>query len=134
MRLATGLMLLLPLAASAQPIYRCTEPDGRISIQQTPCASTQRQQTMQIRSAPAAPAQESSLSPAPSAAAASAGGTADQRIARTTERERKMLELDREIQAIETNIMNRNAVMTQEMTALRNQKRYASNNLAGATW
>jgi hypothetical protein len=81
--------------------------------------------------APAASAQGAA---AQAAVATPSAGSAEQRIARTLERERRMREIEREIQAVEANIFNRNAVMSQEMTALRNQKQYANNNLAGATW
>lgn len=126
MKLAATLLLALPVLAHAQ-IYRCTGPDGRVSIQQAPCPSSQKQQEMEVRTS-------TPVQAPPPATATQATGSAEQRIARNMERERRIRDLEREIQAVEANMFNRNAVMSQEMAALRNQKRYANNNLAGATW
>lgn len=49
-------------------------------------------------------------------------------------RDRRTTELEREIQSTEEAINSRNGCMDAEMQALRNQERYARNNLAGATW
>ena len=48
--------------------------------------------------------------------------------------ERRVLELERAVQATEFNIANRNVQMQNEFAALRGMKASANNNLAGATY
>lgn len=54
-------------------------------------------------------------------------------MVRKMERDRKVLELDREIERAELAMNNRNSQMAGEMEALRSRKALARNNLAGAT-
>lgn len=121
-------LILVPAVATAQ--YKCVSPSGAVSFQQTPCASTQQQKRLDLKVAPA-PA-PSAASGAPAGDGASAG-TVEQRMVRKMERDRKLLELDREIARTELTMNNRNAQMAGEMEALRSRKALARNNLAGAT-
>ena len=43
---ATALILLLPAAAQAQQLYKCTLANGRVQYQQEPCADASRQSTV----------------------------------------------------------------------------------------
>lgn len=120
MRALVIVPLLLPLMALAQ--YKCTAADGSISFQQTACAGVQKQQVLVIKPA---------MGSDPPAAANS---TADQRMVRAMEQERRVRGVEQTIINTEHGIDNRNALMSAEVAALSNRKSAARNNLAGATY
>jgi len=131
---ALCMLLVLPGVASAQ--YKCVDAAGRVSFQQTPCAAQEKQQPLTLRSgAPTQPV-------APTVSPAGAGpapptdqaASADQRMLRKMQSERRVIDLERAVQAVEFNIANRNVQMQNEFAALRSLKAGANNNLAGATY
>jgi len=125
-------LLMLPVAASAQ--FKCIDAVGRVSFQQTACASQEKQQQLKLRAdAPAQPAAPASSVAAP-AGPVDQAASADARMLRKMQGERRVLELERAVQATEFNIANRNVQMQNEFAALRGLKARANNNLAGATY
>lgn len=137
MRLAITVVMMFA-AQAAQAQYKCTGADGKVAFQQTPCDDRQRQEAIRLRDGlqPTAPRMR-----APDADASLPATTqprpTDSPYTRLNEmlvRERRTTELEREIQATEGAIDYRNNQMNAEMAALRGQKQYAKNNLAGATW
>lgn len=118
---AASALAVMPAAAQ----FKCTGADGKVTFQQTPCATADKQQQMNIRSAP----------PTPVAGKASGeSGTVEQRMVRSMERERRIREIEQEIADTEAGMNRRGALMQAEMSAIRDRKALASNNLAGATW
>lgn len=55
-------------------------------------------------------------------------------MVRKYEQERRVADLEEQVKFLERRIGSRNTAMANEMAAVRNQKRLANNNLAGATW
>jgi hypothetical protein len=135
MKVATICALLaLPIAASAQ--FKCVDAAGRVSFQQTPCAAQEKQQPLTLRSD--VPTQPVAPSTTPAGAAPAAptdqAASADQRMLRKMQSERRVIDLERAVQAVEFNIASRNVQMQNEFAALRGLKVSANNNLAGATY
>lgn len=142
MRLVIAIVVTLA-APGAQAQYKCTGSDGRVSFQQTPCEDRQRQEAVRLRDAlqpiPPRPRVSESVAPTPPQAPTAADQPRPTespytRLNEMLSRERRTLELEREIQATESAIDYRNNQLTAEMAALRSQKQRANNNLAGATW
>lgn len=117
---------LAAFATQAPAQYKCTGPSGAISFQQTPCTANARSERLSIQ--PAQAAAQTRTTPAPSTE------SADMRIVKTMERDRRIRELTGQISSIENTVAGRSHQMAQEMEALKGQKAYARNNLAGATW
>jgi hypothetical protein len=131
MKAALLTLLMLPVAASAQ--FKCVDAAGRVTFQQAPCAAQEKQRPLKLRAD--ATAQPASASPVVTPAGpVDQGASADQRMLRKMEGERRVLELERAVQATEFNIAHRNAQMSNEFAALRGLKASAKNNLAGATY
>ena len=127
--IAAGLCLACLGPARAQ--YKCEGPEGKISFQQTPCARGERQQALDLR-----PARQTAADSVPAAAAppAARAPTAQERLLANYERDRRVLERQREIDRLERQIDDRNARMSAELAALRDRKGAARNSLAGAAW
>lgn len=124
--IAVGL-LVLPALAHGQ--FKCTDAQGQVSFQQVPCANSQAQQSLKLRSdQPARPGSSAGVG------AESQGGSVEQRMLKTLERERRVRELEREIADTESAISQRSSMMSNELAALQSRKHSAYNNLAGATW
>jgi hypothetical protein len=130
MKAALLALLALPLAASAQ--YKCVDAAGRVAFQQTPCAAQEKQQPLKLRAdAPTAPATQAAVTPS---GAVDQAASADARMLRKMQGERRVVDLERAVQATEFNIASRNVQMQNEFAALRRMKSSANNNLAGATY
>lgn len=109
----------LPTVALAQ--YKCIAPGGAVTFQQTACPAAQQQQALKIQSTVAD-------------VAAPRAKSNDERLLETMQRDRRLKELEHTVANIEADISNRNALMSNEMEAVRSRKALARNNLAGATW
>lgn len=120
--LGLAVVLFAPVMAAAQ--FKCVDSAGKVSFQQAPCPTSQKQQTLDVRAAPA---------PVAATGAAAPTDTADQRILRGLLRERRIRELEFAIQQTETNMNARGGQMSAEIQALQARKARANNNLAGAT-
>lgn len=123
---------ILMLAAAALPftavaeMYRCTE-DGRTVFQERPCPG--KGKAVDIRpQAGDAPRAARSDQPAGNASSDRAAVLADLQNARLQR------ELKYDISRSESEIRELEKRMEAELAALRNRKRFANNNLAGATW
>lgn len=122
----TTVMLLGLTCCSAFAQYKCTDNSGKVAFQQTPCASSQKQQELKVRFInPPQPVQSQASGPQL---------TTDQRMLANLEHDRKLRELQQQIEQIEGNINQRNALMSSEIALLQQRKLAANNNLAGATW
>ena len=125
MRVVVSVALMLT-ACSACAQYRCIDISGKSSFQHFPCAATERQQPVQLKS----PAR-SGDDPPP---AASASETKERSVLRRFEIDRRVRELDQEVRLLGERISQRNASMDEELARLKAQKSSANNNLAGATY
>lgn len=129
MKPALLVLLVLPLAASAQ--FKCLDAAGRVSFQQTACASQEKQQPLKLRAD--GPAQPAAASPTSTPAGPTdQAASADARMLRKMQGERRVIDLERAVQATEFNIANRNVQMQNEFAALRGMKAGANNNLGAA--
>lgn len=106
------------MSAPAVAINKCVAPDGRTIYQAAPCAGEAKASEIAVQKAP-----PSTTIPIDTQAEIK---QLQQRAAKA-ERERKIKEL-------EAGNSRYRQSMTDELDALRNRKRFANNNLAGATW
>lgn len=127
MKLAALAVLVLPIAATAQ--FKCVDAAGRVAFQQMPCAAQEKQQALKLP-----PPGPTTTAPGQPGAVVDQAASADARMLRKMQGERRVQELERAVQATESNIANRNVQMQNEFAALRQLKASAKNNLAGATW
>lgn len=118
----SGAILVL-ITTHAHAIYKCQQ-GGAVSFQEVPCNGGQGQQ-IKVRSTAA---------PVPPQVASDLPQSADQKVLKGMERDRRIRELTLDISSMESRIANRSDQMVREMEHLRNQKSRASDNLAGATW
>jgi hypothetical protein len=108
--------------------FKCTGPDGKVAFQQNPCAPGDRGTQMDVKvAAPPPPALTSAVAPAPSG----------NRLVKYTDqlaRERKVREIEIQIQERQAAMAGRQAQLDADLATLRARKASANNNLAGATW
>lgn len=130
MKLASFVVVALTgMVCSAQTIYKCPDANGRLSMQDTPCAGGS---TINVKpasggdgSAPASPTK------APVASVERKGLKSD---VEQMARERRLRELDFEVSQRNSRIGGIQADSERRMALLRDEKLRAKNNLAGATW
>lgn len=127
---------LVGLFGPAWGQYKCTGPDGRVSFQQVPCSTGGRAERLQLRDSRPEP---DPVTPAASGAPAQSSQTGrkpsrDEIWLKSMERERRLREIDQEIDRERNAVSSRAGMMEREMAALRAKKASANNNLAGATW
>lgn len=119
--------LLLALqagSASAGQVYVCTDGAGRKTFQSMPCPGDAKAEVKEYK----AP------EPGGSAAAGENRLSTDNPIYQQMKSDNRRRELERGIQRAERQIEQYRAQMAAEMAALRDKKRYANNNAAGALW
>ena len=117
---------LLSLTAwPALAVNKCINELGQVVYQNAPCPSTSTGSPISINSTPVpagnSPAQEDEMAKV-------------HLLSKTMERERKLREIDLEIERLERRILDHRSTMRAELAALEQKKTYANNNLAGATW
>ncbi len=140
-----GLVVAVVLALSCGPaaaINKCTLPGGKVVFQDAPC-STGKSETVVVKpsrgksEAPPVPTAASG-SPSSSATPVEQPMTEAQRIEKQvaeSRRARRLQELEVRILPDALNAIDRSrARCDAELRALQDKKRYANNNLAGATW
>lgn len=125
---STAALVLLCFATfpAAAQVYKCPGPDGKLAFQDTPCAGGK---TVDVRPA--------SGSTAAYSAAASAAGNAtskEKALLDQYEKERRVRSVNYDIDQLERTLDADQKGLDAELNALRNKKRYANNNLAGAQW
>lgn len=120
--LLMALMLQIGTAGAAQ-VHVCTGADGKKTFQSMPCSG----------SAAVAEVKEYKVAP-PSEAAGDNRLTTDNPIYQQMKADNRRAQLERDIKKAERNIEKYRQKMDAEIAALRNKKRYAANNQAGATW
>lgn len=120
-------LLLLTLPVCAQSLYKCPDPvSGVVKFSQTPCTATGGGEVITVKPIPA-----TSGSTVPASIEET---DRVQNLANQAGRERRLLEIDREIKALENQIGGYRSAMSEEIARLQRKKQFASNNLAGATW
>lgn len=125
-------VLLLSMSMAAHAQFKCVGADGAVSFQQMPCSAQHKGQALQLRD---------SRPPAEPAGVASDAGTVGKRklsdveiSVQRMERERRVREIDREIEGLEQDLAWRPGAIDREVAELRQRQQSAANNLAGATW
>lgn len=115
----TALILVSPLAFSGQ-YHVCTDANGKKTFSSMPCPQGVESETKQYQVAPA--------------------GSEVRRITTDSESYRAMrdgnrkAELKRNVKKSERKLEKMQAAMDRELRALRDKKRWANNNRAGAEW
>lgn len=127
MRHFVFLIFLVSVCGSVSAQYKCIEATGKVAFQQTPCLGSQKQQVLKIQAV-------NPPQPSPAAQTSSPQPNADQRMLNNLSHDRRIRELQQQIEQTESNIYQRNAQMDAELALLRQSKSAANNNLAGATW
>ena len=109
----------------AMAVNKCVNDAGQVVYQSAPCPATIKGGELILQKV------------APASASSPADAEELKRIQQTTsilERERRLIEIDREIQRLEGRIVDHRSAMDGEMAHLRRKKQFANNNLADATW
>lgn len=125
-KLIAAAMLIAASGSTAAQVYKCAGPDGKLAFQDTPCAGGK---TLNVR-----PASGSSSTYSPGAAAAASTTNKERALLDQYERERRVRSVSYDIDQLERTLDADQHRMDRELDALRNKKRYANNNLAGAQW
>jgi hypothetical protein len=144
MKKIAAIALLAVCAGQAWAVNKCTLPDGRITFQDAPCAGSATGELIKIRPASG---YVSAPPEAPQPAATSGTPNANTETPKPKNQLQKMQEQlansqnDRKRQELEVRVsntslaMNKNATeCDQQLNELKEQKKLAKNNLAGATW
>lgn len=118
--LITLLLSLGAYTASAATVHVCTDADGKKSFQDKPCKQGLKAETKVMETDPNL---RSTYDP-------TAKTTAYQQM----RAENNRLQLDRDIRRSENKILEHTRKMQSDLSALRNKKNRANNNLAGAEW
>ena len=128
---ATLAALLVATSAQAQ-VYKC-KVDGKIVFADQPCAADAKPIAVRPASGHSAPSLPAVVIPGAASQAINSSSNPQAVVARA-ERERAIRELQFTINARRSQIGEEQAAMDREIASLRQQKTYANNNLAGATW
>lgn len=123
--LAAAALMATSCSVGAQ-VYKCPGPDGKPAYQGTPCAGGK---AVDVR-----PASGSSPAYSPAAAAAANTTSKEKALLDQYERERRVRSVTYDIDHLERSMDADQQRLDSELNALRNKKRYANNNLAGAQW
>ncbi len=127
--LVAGVLALLPLAAPAQNLYRCTE-GGVIRYADRPCGKS----AVLVSGQPAAARPETVVqpAPAPTAAAPAPPPAADAQAMRQAQL--AQMARERRIREVEYELRDAERELDDDLNRLRRRQGTAANNLAGATW
>lgn len=121
---------LTSLTVQAQ-VYKC-KVDGKTVFSDQSCAPDAKQ--INVRPA----AGHSPTAPTPGSVNASPAvvnsSSNPQAVVARMEHERAIREIESKIQRLRSRVLEEQDSMNREVAALRDQKQYANNNLAGATW
>lgn len=133
--IAALFLSILCFPAISQEMYKCGQ-DGKIVFQERPCKGAGSKIDVKpatgygsSSSSSTAPTQISTAQTAPDSVASK-----DSSQLKTMQRERRLREIEHEIAAIDREILGYEASLDADLAALKNSKRYARNNLAGATF
>lgn len=125
--IALILLVILSSTASAQTqFYKCTDKWGQPIFSQRPCGDNAETGTV---SGP-----PPTGTPATTTAEATTSSTESPSAWNKIEAANTLRETNREIDRREAQITSLEKERDQKLAALKNKKRYANNNLAGATW
>ena len=103
-------------SAEAASIYKCVDDKGRVEFSQSPCSDAAERLTIDVPNI------------------GTEGSTNARVILDEIKKAHRPREIDREIKTLERDISGYQKEMDTEMRLLRGRKKYAANNLAGATW
>jgi hypothetical protein len=127
--LVTIATLVLITSAHAQ-VYKC-KVDGKAVFSDQPCAADAK--AIDVRPASGHATSQHELGTSAGGAPINASNNPQALIARM-ERDRRIRDLEYDIRASRARIGEEQAAMEREVSALRQQKSRANNNLAGAAW
>ena len=122
------LSLLLIAPAFGQTMYKCPNAAGVVNFQQMPCTPQGGGETVPVKAIPTGAGADSG-----SPQRASETDRVKQ-LAHQAERERRFLEIRREIDELERKTRDYRKDMANEMSSLKNKKQFSTNSLAGAVW
>ena len=114
---------------SAQTIYKCPDANGRLSMQDTPCAGGSSINVKPASGADSSVSTTATNAPPPSVERKSLKSDVEQMA-----RERRLREIEYEISQRNSRIGGVQAESERRIAQLRQEKLRAKNNLAGATW
>lgn len=119
-----SLTLLAP-PALGQPMYKCPDPSGVVKFQQMPCTLQGGGEAVTVKPIPASGIVNLETSEESKRV---------QQVTHKMSRDRRLLEIEREMGNLESRIDSDRSAMSNEMARLERKKSSAANNLAGATW
>jgi hypothetical protein len=126
MKILVLLAATLCISPAAYALNKCVSPNGKISYSDMPCEKSAKKAEL---------SRESSVSANSNVAGTQTGGSVDAekkfKALQASGRERSIRS---ELEGIDTEIYLYRRQMEDELARLRDKKRYANNNLAGATW
>jgi len=122
------LSLLLIAPAFGPTMYKCPNAAGVVNFQQMPCTPQGGGEIVPVKAIPTG---------ADSGSGSPQGASETDRVkqlAHQAERERRFLEIRREIDELERKTRDYRKDMANEMSSLKNKKQFSTNSLAGAVW
>lgn len=122
-------LVLSGVSLFAQAQFKCVGPGGTVSFQQMPCASSHKAQALQLRDTRPPPVQEIEPDGSPKKRKL----LPDEVIVQRMQNERRLREIDQEIDSLEKDLAWRSGAMERELGVLKMRQQSAMNNLAGAT-
>jgi len=124
-------LALLSTTASAE-VYKC-RIDGKTVFSDRPCSADATKIDVRPAAGRAPSAEQGGITDAPTGVPINSS-TNPRALLDRMERERRVRELEYEIQRRRSKIVDEQAAMEREVATLREKKTHANNNLAGATW
>lgn len=119
----TLIFIVIVASAPAFAVNKCVDSQGKVIYQSAPCPQDTKSDTLTVNTKP------------PTAVETQSGELDHiKEQGKKFERERRLMEIDREIKLHEDRSLDYRSTMNNEMAALRYKKQYANNNLAGAVW
>lgn len=143
MHMLAAVIAACACSSPAWAVFKCQDANGRYSFQETPCASSSKGGEIDVRPATGHAARPAAVTEAPQSADGAAATTAKpmseaDRLnaqAATIRKRNRLSDLkNRHIPDAYGAIDRSKSNCDQRMASLRNNKRSASNNLAGATY
>lgn len=131
MRICIAAAIALACTTAHAQVYKC-KVDGTTVFSDQPCSSDAKQISVRPAGGPSSSV-SSPASAAPSPAVVNSSSNPQAVVARM-EHERAIREIESKIQRLRSRVLEEQDSMNREVAALRDQKQYANNNLAGATW
>jgi len=118
-------------AASQTNFYQCKDKWGQPVFSQRPCGSDAEQHSVTPHSQISTPSRDQPVATAPGESPAAEAETFSIEVTRT---KRRLSEIDEDLDRREARIARYSDERDAKIAILKDKRRYANNNLAGATW